>query len=96
MYDLSTKKETRITISGKATFLGTPSNPKIYDNRVVWADLRNGNENSDIYMYDFSTKKETQITTNGSEQWHPAIYKNKIVWEDYRNGNADIYMCTLK
>ncbi|MDY0129321.1 MAG: PKD domain-containing protein [Methanosarcina vacuolata] len=74
MYDLSTKKETRITTSGSA------GKPAIYGNRIVWADERSGN--ADIYMYDLSTKKETQITSSPDWQRSPAIYENMIVWED--------------
>ncbi|MEM3074576.1 MAG: hypothetical protein QW727_01385 [Candidatus Pacearchaeota archaeon] len=45
MYDISTKKETRITTN--------PSNqsfPSIYGNKIVWIDERNGK--ADIYMYE--------------------------------------------
>jgi beta propeller repeat protein len=77
--------ETQITTNASDQY-----SPKIYGNRIVWEDYRNGN--LDIYMYDLSTKKETQITTNISDQWAPAIYGNRIVWTDYRNGNANIYM----
>ena len=90
MYNLSTKKETQITTRESA------SNPKIYDNRIVWEDHQNDSNKNfsnfyDIYMYDLSTNKETQITTNGTA-WGPAIYGNRIVWQDSRSGNADIYM----
>lgn len=87
MYDISTKKETRITTSELAY------NPAIYDNKIVWDDWRSGS--SDIYMYDLSTKKETRITTNEARQEHPAINNNKIVWHDTRNGELEIYMYDL-
>jgi beta propeller repeat protein len=87
IYDLSTKKETRITNSQSAVV------PDIYSNRIVWEDNRNGN--SDIYMYDLSTKKETQITSNISNSQSPAIYDNNIVWDDDRSGNNNIYAYDL-
>lgn len=88
MYDLSTKKETRISTSKSA------HNPAIYGDKIVWDDWRNGY--ADIYMYDLSTKKETRITINGSSQSNPAIYGNRIVWHDDRNGGGiDIYMYDL-
>ena len=52
LYDLSKEEEIRIT--------DAPYNqisPKIYDNKIVWIDFRNGTgfiDNSDIYMYDIS------------------------------------------
>ncbi len=64
--------------------------PKIYNNRIVWQDERNGDW--DIYLYDLSIGKETQITKDPSDQRDPAIYGNKIVWQDERNGAWDIYM----
>ena len=92
MYDVSTKKETRITTSGSAW------DPAIYDNRIVYADDRSGNYN--IYMYDLSTKKETQITSSPDDQKSPDIYGNRILWQDV-GGKDDgweyhgIYMCDL-
>ena len=80
------KKETQITTSKSAY------NPRIYGDKVVYQDLRNGDP--DIYMYDISTKKETRITTTKSG-YIPDIYGNKIVWEDQRNSNYDIYMYDL-
>jgi beta propeller repeat protein len=92
MYDLPTKKETRITASRSADY------PAIYGNRIVYADDRKGNY--DIYMYDLSTKKETQITSSPDNQVSPAIYGNRILWKDV-GGEDDgreyhgIYMCDL-
>ena len=74
MYDLSTKKETRITSSG--VIIHHAINPDIYGNRVVWTDLvrnmSNPNENPDlhynIYVYDISTKKTTLIPAEEFQQ----------------------------
>jgi beta propeller repeat protein len=88
VYDLLTYRETQITAVTSAQL-----NPAIYQDRIVWQDLRNGNW--DIYMYEISTSTESQITTNGSNQSDPAIYGNKIVWQDDRNGNWDIYIYDL-
>lgn len=71
IYDLTTAKETQITTSELA------DSPKIYGDRVVWADTRRGN--SQIYIYDISTGRETQITTASGDHYAPAIYGNKIL-----------------
>ncbi|AKB50125.1 cell surface protein [Methanosarcina barkeri str. Wiesmoor] len=81
MYDLSTKKETQITTSGKAWI-----NPDIYGDKIVWQEIHN--QKVDIYMYNLSTKKEIQITNSGSAI-SPAIYGNRIVYTDKRDGNDD-------
>lgn len=44
MYDLSTSREIQIT--SNESYQG---DPEIYDNRIVWTDGRNGNQ--DIYMF---------------------------------------------
>jgi beta propeller repeat protein len=88
MYDLSSKKETRITTNGSRQ-----SYPAIYGNRIVWDDDRNGE--IDIYMYDLSTKKESRITTNSPEACFPAIYGNRIVWMDIPNGVWHVYIYDL-
>ena len=76
--------------------------PAIYENKIVWEDDRNGN--NDIYMYDlgpdgeFGTEDdsgEVQITDDPKGQIFPKIHENKIVWMDPRNGNWDIYMYDL-
>jgi len=90
MYDLSTKKETRITTSGLA------SNPSIYGDRIIWQDERNLDVLTrgigDLYMYNLSTSKETRLTKSGSAR-NPSIYNDRIVWQDSRNEN--IYMYNL-
>jgi len=50
----------------------------IYDNKIVWVDLRNGNK--DIYMYDITLGKEFQITSSEKEETSPTIYGNNIVY----------------
>ncbi|PAV14367.1 hypothetical protein ASJ81_14185 [Methanosarcina spelaei] len=95
MYNLSTKKETPITTNGSA------SNPKIYENRIIWKDYRNGDiqnfSNSDIFVYDISTQNETQITSNISDGLTPDIYGDKIVWcaNRHESENSDIYIYDL-
>src|SRR3989344_3844353 len=68
-------------------------NPRIYGNKIVWEENRNGNW--DIYMYNLATSTETRITTNTGDQRSTKIYNDKIVYRDLRNGNYDIYMYNL-
>ncbi|MDQ1253008.1 MAG: hypothetical protein QG646_2150 [Euryarchaeota archaeon] len=53
MYDLSMKKETQITKSGSA------SNPRIYVDRILWQDSRNGG--SDIYLGTLSSSSNSLV-----------------------------------
>ena len=55
MYNLSTSRETQVTINNSSQRV-----PVIYEDMIVWEDDRNGNW--DIYMYNLSTSTETQIT----------------------------------
>lgn len=64
--------------------------PRIYGDKIVWVDTRNGNH--DIYMYDLSTGQETPITTDAVWQEWPDIYENKIVWEESVSISSDIFM----
>ncbi|AKB36473.1 cell surface protein [Methanosarcina siciliae C2J] len=92
MYDLSTRKETRISTSGRASI------PTIYGDRIVWMDSRNSDRFrgiGDVYIYDLSTKKESRISYSGQSSPSLDIYGDRIVWQDYRNGKEDIYMYNL-
>ena len=88
MYNTSLEEEVQIT-TNESLQIG----PAIYEDRIVWTDLRNGN--ADIYMYNVTSKEETQLTDNEYDQWYPAIHGDRVVWEDTRNGNADIYMYNI-
>jgi len=71
MYDLSTKKETRITSS---TFEINPDFSTaldIYDDKIMWG------RGSGFTVYDISTKKENY--TEISSAYYPAIYDNWVV-----------------
>jgi beta propeller repeat protein len=91
VYDISTSKLKTIVANG------TADDVEIYDNIIVWRDVRNGKP--DLYVYDLSTSKESRITVSGAAS-RPAIYGNRIVYQDFRNSNGDwdkndIYMATL-
>jgi len=64
-------------------------NPAIYQDIVVWEDLRN--DNHDIYGYNLSTQEEFPICTDPHDQLDPVIHGDIVVWEDLRNDNYDIY-----
>jgi beta propeller repeat protein len=96
MYDLSTKKESRITTTSQFA-----QGPAIYGNRIVWMNIPSGVWH--VYIYDLSTHQEAH-TTGKSDQCDPAIYGDRIVWSDNHNEyvdsnnqwhNSDIYMGTL-
>lgn len=74
----------------------------IYENKIVWSDLRNFDENTthntsryEIYLFNTSTKKEKQITMNDGLQTGPVIYKNIITWDDHKD-EYNIYYYDLK
>lgn len=91
MYNISSGEEMQVT-----TNTSWQEGASIYEDRIVWADMRNANLTSDnwlewnvdVYMYNITTGEETQVTTDESNQLLPAIYGDRIVWEDYRNFNA--------
>jgi beta propeller repeat protein len=64
----------------------------IYQNKVVWADERNGNW--DIYMYDLSTGNETRLTTDTKDDWKPDINGDTVAWirGGYSSAPQNVYM----
>jgi len=70
------------------------TSPRIWGNRIVWQDNRNGNW--DIYWYDIAKKTEHRLTTQSTAEQMPAIDGDRVVWSDARNGNLDIYMYDFK
>lgn len=88
MFNISAGEEMQIS-TDESLQIG----PRIYGDRVVWTDTRNGS--ADIYMYNITSSEEIQLTDNESDQWYPDIYDDMVVWEDTRNGNADIYLYNI-
>lgn len=70
---------------------GTQENPAMSGSVAVWADQRNGTENSNIYAYLFSEPNELAVCTAAGNQVAPALSGPFIVWQDYRSGGSDIY-----
>ncbi len=96
MFDLASGIETQIT-----TEPGYQVEPKLFDQILVWKDLRNhkglvknfpSDYNSDIYMYNLTTGIEKQITKNDKCQYSPELYGNKVVWLDYRSGVSQVFL----
>lgn len=66
--------------------------PAIYDDIVVWHDLRNDIYDEDIYGKNLSTSEELVICTNPAGQVWPDICGDIVVWMDTRNSPwYDIY-----
>ena len=85
MYNLSSKKETRITAN---TFEINPDSPTaldIYDNRIMWS------KGSGFTIYNVSTKKETYTET--SSVYYPVLYGNTVVWKTEMNSDEGGNMC---
>jgi TolB protein len=91
LYDFSTGTERRITSDASNHWY-----PKVFGDRVVWEDDRNGaDSNWDIWLYNATTGAEEQVTTLSSAQWNPVIWGNRIAYEDYRDGNPNIFVYTI-
>jgi len=91
LFDTSGNTLTRITDDNAHD----PSYPRLYGDKVVWQDDRNGGW--DIYMFNLTESREYLITpgTPGSDQEYPAVFDNRIVWQDKRNstnGDIEIFM----
>jgi beta propeller repeat protein len=91
LYDFSTGTESRITSDASNHWY-----PKVYGDRIVWEDDRNGaDSNWDIFLYNVTTGTEEQVTSQPSAQWNPVIWGDRIVYEDYRDGNSQIFLYTI-
>ncbi len=98
MYDISSGKETQITINGS-----NQTSPDIFGDRIVWYDDRNIVAYSFghplIYMYNVTTSVETPL--NYEERFYfvespPRIYGDRIVWMAEGLGtNYNIYIFDL-
>lgn len=72
--------------------------PAIEGDRIVWMDLRGGEETWDLYQYTISTGETEQLTDGVGAEVLPEMSGNKLVWTDTRNGQdegGDIYLMDL-
>jgi beta propeller repeat protein len=75
-----------------ANFEATPSwGPIINGNLLIWADVRNGND--DIYGYNLVTDEEFPICTNSGGQGVPLASGNYVVWTDTRSDPSATSPC---
>lgn len=79
VYDLTTKKDTKIP-SSKA------SHPAIYEKKLVWHDESSGTPR--LTVYDIPSGARSYITQNMDQYSIPAIYGNRIVW----GSNGGVYL----
>lgn len=79
IYDLTTKKDTKISSSNA-------SHPAIYGNKLVWHDESSGTPR--LTVYDTYSSARSYITQNIDQYSNPAIYGNRIVWST----NDSVYM----
>ena len=90
IYDISTKRMSNISISGRA------GGSKICGNIVVWVEYQN--ELTDLYMRDIDKHETRQVTFDGNST-NPDVYGDRIVLEKvYREGekwSSDIYMYNI-
>ncbi len=84
VYDITTGREKRITIS--------PANdhyPDIDGNKILW-HRQSEYLQSDIFVYDLESRRETQVSHSGFAKFRPSVHEGRIVWADARvsRGNA--------
>ena len=60
--------------------INAQSNPDIFNNIIVWQDVRNGN--IDVYAYNLETQEEIPIAVKGWNQQEPIIGNSYIAWKD--------------
>ncbi len=83
-YRLSTEEEFQITTEKHNQF-----QPAIYENTVVWVDMRDGV--STIYGKNIETGREFTIAPDGNAQNYPDIYGDIVVWSE-NTGNRTVIM----
>ncbi|HEY3547948.1 MAG TPA: hypothetical protein VGK17_17895, partial [Propionicimonas sp.] len=85
-YNLSTKKQTRLTKSP-----ARPSLARIDGKLVAWMDERNAATGNDIYRYNLGTHTESPVAIAAGFQGFVAVSAGRIVWQDERNGGIYLY-----
>ena len=88
MYDLATRKETRVS-SGPKDQLA----PRISGDKIVWMDQRSGHWN--IYMYDASSGTESPLSASPTDQSFPSINGNTVASSDNSSGHPNIAIYDL-
>jgi hypothetical protein len=79
LYDLSTKKDTKISSSAA-------SHPDIYGNKMVWFDKGSGVPR--ITIFDIPSGSKTFVTKDVDDRSFPHIYGTRIVW----SANDSVYL----
>jgi beta propeller repeat protein len=89
MYDLSTKKETKVSANNSNHY-----SPAIYGSKIVWmkwyAKSVDDFVDGGFYIKDLSTKKQSLIMTFSDSVNNLAIYGNNIVFEVFEVSWPDI------
>ncbi len=77
-------------------------NAAIWEDRVVWADRREYNEEHgyyqyDIYLYNLSTGQEIRLTSTPFNEFEPDIWGNSVVWQvqAYDDNSSEIHLLDL-
>jgi len=77
-------------------------NAAIWEDRVVWADRReyneeHGNYQYDIYLYNLSTGQEIRLTSTPCNEFEPDIWGNSVVWQvqAYDDNSSEIHLLDL-
>jgi TolB protein len=86
LYNILTEEETAI-----CTAPFNQRRPRIWEDRVVWTDMRNGNNS--IYLYNITTGEERALTRYSGSQT-PYIYKDRVVWEDWYSRDMVLFNLT--
>lgn len=100
MYNISTSQKTQISTKGIASG-GQLSGPDIYKDKIVWQELEEFADFTNLVLYNLSTQQETQITTSGyggvsiTGFYSFAIHDDKIVMCSPAGMTPVISWCTI-